>query len=263
MLKNENQDSGTRTRTKVWNTATFRTYGNNTRRCRPSSSSPSLPLGCGCARRRRLEAPARPPCTAARSPVPAAAGILRVPWLALCGRRLLRLQRPAAPRPRSRQRPPWLGTHVARAAGGPSLRPLRRGRLPRPCASMRLHGGGCTRLRGLMPPAPWPASPCASGMVPMTTRPCCSAPGGLRPLRPTTRGPAPATAGCSLGARGWQPPCPVGRWPCAAPTSAAAEADQLRENYNYRSRNNTLRYYRILNIDFVKTTFETLALCYT
>jgi len=128
-----------------------------------------------------LRPPRGPPCTAARSPVPAAAGILRVPWLALCRRRLLRLQRPAASRPRSRQRPPWLGTHVARAAGGPSLRPLRRSRLPRTCASMRLHGSGCTRLWGLAPPAPRQASPCASGLVPMTARPCCSAPGGQRP----------------------------------------------------------------------------------
>ena len=35
------------------------------------------------------------------------------------------------------------------------------------------------------------------------------------------------------------------------------------ENCNYRTRNNALRYYRTPNIDFAKTTLETLALCYT
>ena len=30
-----------------------------------------------------------------------------------------------------------------------------------------------------------------------------------------------------------------------------------RENYNHRTRNNALRYYRTPNIDFAKTTLET------
>ena len=35
------------------------------------------------------------------------------------------------------------------------------------------------------------------------------------------------------------------------------------ENYNYRTRNNALRNYKIPNIDFIKITFEILTLCYT
>ena len=104
-----------------------------------------------------LRPPRGPPCTAARSPVPTAAGILRVPWLALCGRRLLRLQRPAAPRPRSRQRPPWLGTHVARAAGGLYAAAGFPGPAPR-CGSMAVaaRDSGDWRLlrHGRLAPAP-------------------------------------------------------------------------------------------------------------
>jgi hypothetical protein len=37
----------------------------------------------------------------------------------------------------------------------------------------------------------------------------------------------------------------------------------LGENCYYRTRNNGLRYYRTPIVDFAKTTFETLALCYT
>ena len=36
-----------------------------------------------------------------------------------------------------------------------------------------------------------------------------------------------------------------------------------RENCYYRTRNNGLRYYRTSIVDFAKTTFETLALCFT
>jgi hypothetical protein len=127
--------SGTRTRTKVWNTATFSTYGNNTSRCRPSSSSLSLSLGCGCARWRWLEAPVPlPSCMAAHSPTPAAAGILRVTWLGRRGPRGWR-HKPTAftPRPASLavrlDAAPWQWLHVTPATGACStpggLRPLR------------------------------------------------------------------------------------------------------------------------------------------
>jgi len=47
------------------------------------------------------------------------------------------------------------------------------------------------------------------------------------------------------------------------PSQKEATIIYFRENYNYRTRNNALRYYRTPNIDFAKTTLETLALCYT